>query len=114
MVAHNLHSLSNLPQQRTPFVGRENELAQIKALLADPTCRLLSLVGPGGIGKTRLAVEVAQESGFQFAPDGMYFEALQPSSSPDYLVSAIAEAVGFQLHASDCTEQLLDYFRAKS
>jgi transcriptional regulator with XRE-family HTH domain len=49
-----------LPQQWTPFVGRENELAKIRELLQNTSrCRLLTLVGPGGIGKTRLAIEAA-------------------------------------------------------
>ena len=49
----------NLPGQSTALIGRETELAEIRSQLADPYCRLLTLVGPGGIGKTRLAVEVA-------------------------------------------------------
>ena len=49
----------NLPRQSTVFVGRNSELAEIGRLLDDPTCPLLTLLGPGGIGKTRLALEVA-------------------------------------------------------
>lgn len=99
----------NLPRQGTPFVGRENELAQIKALLVDPACRLLSLVGPGGIGKTRLAVEVAQQLSFM---DGMHFIALQPLSLFEYVIPAIAESFGFQFHSGDDPkQQLLDYLR---
>ena len=52
---------SNLPVQLTPFVGRAAELAQVKACLRDPNCRLLTLVGPGGIGKTRLVRELCTE-----------------------------------------------------
>ena len=51
---------SELPQPLTPFVGRAAEVAQLAQQLLDPTCRLLTLVGPGGIGKTRLAIEVAR------------------------------------------------------
>ncbi len=54
---------SNLPGQSTPFIGRTEELAQIRQLLADPECRLLTLLGPGGIGKTRLAMEAAAQHG---------------------------------------------------
>ncbi len=50
---------ANLPVPPTPFVGRQSELAEIAAALADPACRLLTLVGPGGIGKTRLAIQAA-------------------------------------------------------
>jgi hypothetical protein len=53
-------AISNLPVFPTPFVGRQDELAQIAHLLADPTCRLLTLLGPGGIGKTRFAVEASR------------------------------------------------------
>src|SRR5437868_6395108 len=49
----------NLPLQLAPFIGRENELAQLAERLADPDCRLLTVLGPGGIGKTRLAIEAA-------------------------------------------------------
>jgi predicted ribonuclease YlaK len=49
----------NLPRQLTPFVGRQQELTQIVQLLADPHCCLLTLIGPGGIGKTRLAIAAA-------------------------------------------------------
>src|SRR5260221_5806514 len=52
--------LDNLPQQPTPFFGRAKELAAISRRLADPTCRLLTLIGPGGIGKTRLALQAAE------------------------------------------------------
>ncbi|MCL5998447.1 MAG: tetratricopeptide repeat protein [Chloroflexi bacterium] len=101
----------NLPRQRTPFIGRENELAQIKGLLADPACRLLSLIGPGGIGKTRLAIEVAQQSS---CSDGVYFVALQSLSLSEYLVPAIAESIGFQFHQSDdLKQQLLDHLRGQ-
>ncbi len=50
----------NLPPQPTPFIGRQTDLAQIAARLADPACRLLTIVGPGGMGKTRLAIQAAQ------------------------------------------------------
>src|SRR5262249_15163845 len=53
--------IDNLPQVLTPFVGRSHEVAELVGLLADPTCRLLTLVGPGGIGKTRLALHLAAQ-----------------------------------------------------
>src|SRR5262245_46627776 len=57
----NLTPTSNLPSQPTPFIGRKSELAQIAGRLNDPACRLLTLVGAGGIGKTRLALRAASD-----------------------------------------------------
>jgi predicted ATPase/DNA-binding NarL/FixJ family response regulator len=103
----------NLPAQPTPFIGREQEIASLQALLADPACRLLTLVGPGGIGKTRLALETAAAQLEHFR-DGIYFIPLQSLSSPDFIVSAIAEVVGFQFYLADNPEQqLMDYLRPK-
>src|SRR3954454_6576346 len=102
---------SHLPPQATPFVGRSEELAEIAALLADPNCRLLTLVGPGGIGKTRLALEAARPLTFS---NGIYFVALQPLSSPDLIVPAIADALQFQFYSGgEPQQQLLDYLREK-
>src|SRR5262249_54413451 len=67
----------NLPPPLTPFIGREKELAQIAARVADPACRLLTLVRPGGIGKTRLALQAASDRREEFV-DGAYFVALTP------------------------------------
>ena len=80
-----------LPAPPTPFVGREEELAEITGLLKDPQCRLLSLVGPGGIGKTRLAIEAASQLAQSIPQDlsgGIYFVPLAPlgqRSSRSYL-----------------------------
>ena len=82
-----------LPSQPTPFIGRENELTEISNLLQTPDCRLLTLVGPGGIGKTRLALEVARQPAI--ARD-VHYVALQPVTSPEYIVPTIADALGFQ------------------
>jgi ATP/maltotriose-dependent transcriptional regulator MalT len=67
-------STINLPPTVTSFLGRERELVEIDQLLAGPTCRLLMLIGPGGIGKTRLAIEAARES--HTFVSGVYFVAL--------------------------------------
>ena len=70
-------SLNNLPAQTKPFVGREAELSALNEMLVDPGCRLLTLVGPGGVGKTRLAIEAASHHVEHFA-DGILFVSLAP------------------------------------
>src|SRR5260370_40701052 len=64
-----------LPVQPTPFIGRAAELAQLTDMLADPDCRLLTLIGFGGTGKTRLAVQIAADQGQNFE-HGVYFVPL--------------------------------------
>src|SRR5262249_16376483 len=72
--------------QPTAFIGRSDELKQIAERLDNPTCRLLTLVGPGGVGKTRLALEAAQAADFD---DGVYFVSLAQVGSPALIASAI-------------------------
>jgi DNA-binding SARP family transcriptional activator len=81
-----------LPPDRTPFIGRDAELAEVVARLTDPACRLLTVLGPGGSGKTRLAVQAARTQAGRFA-DGVIFVDLQPVQSPDLLALTIAQAV---------------------
>ncbi|MCC6613274.1 MAG: tetratricopeptide repeat protein [Anaerolineae bacterium] len=101
-------SIHNLPSQPTQFVGRAPELAEIAALLDDPACRLVTLLGPGGIGKTRLALETATTH-LETYPDGVFFVALQSISSPDHIVSTIGEAMGLRFYpGDDIKRQLLD------
>ena len=76
-----------------PFVGRSKELAAIAARLQDPACRLLTLTGLGGSGKTRLALEAAKLVDTLF-PDGVVFVGLQPVARSDALVPAIGQAAG--------------------
>ena len=71
----------NLPHQLTPFIGRVSELAQLAQHLTDPACRLLTIVGPAGMGKTRLALEVAAALLPRFE-DGVYLTALAPLVDP--------------------------------
>jgi predicted ATPase len=105
---------SDLPAFPTPFIGRRDKLGDIARLLADPACRLLTLVGPGGIGKTRLALEAARSQQDAFA-NGVCYVALQPLSSPDFIVPTIAEGIHFQFYpGGEPKEQLLDYLHEKS
>lgn len=102
----------NLPPQATPFIGREAELTQLAALLRNPACRLITLVGPGGVGKTRLAVRAAVNA--DIYRDGIFFVPLAGVGSVDLLVSAIADALGLTFQGSANPEAtLLDYLRQK-
>jgi predicted ATPase len=89
-------AVHNLPTQLTPLIGRANELAQVAEHLNGTDCRLLTLTGPGGIGKTRLALQAAQEAVEAFR-DGVYFVPLESLSSPDLLASAIIATLGVTL-----------------
>jgi predicted ATPase/DNA-binding SARP family transcriptional activator len=86
----------NLPPATTPFVGRDQELAEIAALLNNPDCRLITVVGPGGIGKTRLSQQVARARIDAFA-HGVWFVPLAPLRAVDQLVTTIADALQLPL-----------------
>jgi len=82
---------NNLPRQLTTFVGRKPEIAEAKRTLA--TAPLLTLTGPGGVGKTRLAIEIAGELLDEF-DEGIWFIDLGVLTDPDFVVPAIASAIG--------------------
>jgi predicted ATPase/DNA-binding winged helix-turn-helix (wHTH) protein len=86
---------TNLPVSRTGFVGREKEVATANELLVREDVRLVTVTGPGGIGKTRLAVEVA--SGLiEHFPGGIHFVPLSPLSDPGLIASAIVQTLGIR------------------
>jgi predicted ATPase/class 3 adenylate cyclase len=97
---------NNLPIQLTSFVGREQELARVKEYLLDGT-RLLTLTGPGGTGKTRLALQAAAETltGFQ---DGAFFVDLAPVTDPEVVISKIASALGVMEQADRSLQDTLE------
>ncbi len=109
--------MKNLPLPRTSFVGRASELEAIDRLLDDPGCRLLTLVGPGGAGKTRLALEAAARRVDRY-PHGVHFVPLAPVASPDFLAPALGESIQFAVDAVhsgfSAEEQLLDYLGERS
>lgn len=112
----------NLPAQNSSFVGREQELAEILALLQDEgECRLLTLVGPGGIGKTRLALELAQRFLEEAPtiekapyPDGIFYVPLESVADGEQLVATLVDAVGLPFaNQSQLFDQLLFFLQEK-
>jgi predicted ATPase/class 3 adenylate cyclase len=104
---------SSLPASPTAFIGREEELAALDELITAPESRLVTIVGPGGMGKTRLAVEAATTQLLNSELD-VCFVPLAPLSTAEHISSAVAEAVGIQFYEGDePKQQLLDYFRRR-
>ena len=110
-----------LPHSTTPFIGRVVEVNHLCRQLTGPTTRLLTILGPGGIGKSRLALEVAQQMQSHYR-DGVYFVPLADLSNPGFIAAQIAETIGIEFHIKDQREQwdkdsqidqLLAYFKDK-
>lgn len=103
----------NLPGDPTPFTGRAEQLARLETMLRGPHARLITLRGPGGVGKTRLAVETARRAAPAFL-EGVWFVDLVGVKDAGQMVTAIAAATGLPLRErSDPRAQLLDYVRDK-
>src|SRR5262245_38460776 len=102
-----------LPFQPTAFIGRDAELAEIAGMLSSPAYRLVTLLGPGGIGKTRLAIQVAASHTAAFA-DGVAFVALASTGTPSQIASAIGDALNLSFAGRpDPTAHLLGYLRER-
>jgi predicted ATPase/DNA-binding SARP family transcriptional activator len=102
---------SALPIHTTPFFGRERELEEIKRLLQNPDCRLLTLFGPGGVGKTRLALEAAQHVENE---DGVYFVNLTPVTSPINILKTIVQVLKcYSQTAKDDETTLIQFIAEK-
>ena len=109
--------MRNLPAPRTSFVGRADELASIDRMLDEPDCRMLTLVGPGGAGKTRLALEAAARRIDRYQ-HGVHFVPLVGVPAPDLLAPAVAESLQFQVDnahsAIPARDQLIDFLRERA
>jgi predicted ATPase len=100
---------NNLPLQPTPLIGREKEVSEVRDLLSAEATRLLTLTGPGGIGKTRLALQAAADLLEEF-PDGAFFAPLATLTDSELLLPAVAEALGVMETAEQpLGENLKDY-----
>lgn len=104
----------NLPSQPTPLIGREAEVTRLGALLADQDNQLLTLAGPGGVGKTRLAIAAAERVLEQF-PEGVWFVDLTPLADPALVVPTIAHVVGVrEVAGTDLRETLTSFLRHRA
>ena len=103
----------NIPPQNSPFFGREEEITEIVLLLSQPAVRLTTLMGPGGFGKTRLALQAGAELVEKFK-DGVFLVSLAPLLSDQLIVGSIANAIKFYFYGSDDPQtQLLNHLKEK-
>jgi predicted ATPase len=103
----------NLPLQTTPFVGRTQELTDLEGMLVSADCRLISLIGPGGMGKTRLSIEAATRQLEIGYPHGVYFVPLASLSDSMPLLATVAESLNFEAGGGDPKAGLLNYLSEK-
>jgi DNA-binding SARP family transcriptional activator len=105
---------STLPVPITPFVGRIDEIAALSDLILNPDIRLLNILAPGGMGKSRLAIEIARKLMPHFE-DGVLFVPLAPLETSEIFISYFANAIGYiRVEGQPLNQQLLDYFQDKS
>ncbi len=104
----------NLPAPTAPFIGRQSELADLTRLINNPDNRLISIVGLGGMGKTRLALEAGRQVLAHF-PNGVFWVELAPLKGSDAIIPVIAEALGYHFQPDSRTQyqQLRDYVTQK-
>jgi len=103
-----------IPIPFTPLIGRENELSALRQMLTDSQCRLITLIGPGGSGKTRLAIQIAAEQ-YENFHDHVFYISLAGLRNTEFIVPTIAEALHFTFVGSmDPRVQLLNHLKSKS
>jgi len=103
----------HLPIQPTPFIGREKEVDAVHHLFLREDVRLVTLTGPGGVGKTRMALHVAEQLRAHFA-DGVWFVSLAPISDPDLVIPTIAQTLGlWEAGERSLLEQLQVFLRER-
>lgn len=104
-----LPQLTNFPTFSLAFVGREQELEDLSRLIESPDRRIISLVGPGGVGKTHLAVQFAAQVADRFS-DGVYYISLASIEDPDLIPIVLADTLKFSFYGpGNYTEQLANY-----
>lgn len=111
-------SVHNFPAHPAPFIGRQKELIELTRFLADPSCRLLTLLGPGGNGKTRQATKMASsilDTGTVRFEDGIWFIPLAPLAEDQSIVRALVDGLHLTGHAkgSDARQKLLGHLRGR-
>jgi predicted ATPase len=105
-------AFNNIPVMPNNLIGRDKDLAEVISWLQDPTIKLVTLTGPGGIGKTRLALEVAERMQSQF-PDGAAYVALAPVRDSELVAETIAYTLGIKVSGNNLLESLRFFLHDK-
>ena len=117
VISSSINIRHNLPAATTPFIGRESEMAELAELIQTDTTRLITILAPGGMGKTWFALETARrfvEGRYTLFPNGIFFIPLAQLDNPNNIVTTIAEQLGIQFYGTnEPKQQLLNYFRDK-
>lgn len=112
-LALNRHSRKGVPTPASPLIGREREVGSVNALLGQEHIRLLTLTGAPGVGKTRLALAVAEDS-YDAFPDGVFFVSLAPVRSPDLVATSIVRTLDLEERGQAPLELLMEHLEDKS